>query len=305
MQASAPGKVVLCGEYAVLDGAPAIAMAVDCRATVVVETGGQATLRCVGLGGRADRSLLDCVLNVLGGSDADAGSLVLDTSAFADAASGRKLGIGSSAALCVALVQALSPNLDKRQVMSNAAAAHCDFQGGLGSGIDVVTSAIGGLVLYRRDQANASSLRWPDGLHYVLLWSGVPASTRERIARLDNAGQHASRTALSAAAEAAADAWQTGNAQNVIRSGQAYVAALDTFSVDHGLGIFEAGHANLVQDAMESGVFYKPCGAGGGDIGVALATSRAALDRFAGKVRKTDFVQLDIGMDMQGVRVDT
>ncbi len=34
--ASAPGKVVLCGEYAVLDGAPAICMAVRRRAKVRV-----------------------------------------------------------------------------------------------------------------------------------------------------------------------------------------------------------------------------------------------------------------------------
>ncbi|MDH3305214.1 MAG: hypothetical protein OEM92_08415, partial [Gammaproteobacteria bacterium] len=36
MLASAPGKLVLCGEYAVLDGAPAVCMAVDRRATVTV-----------------------------------------------------------------------------------------------------------------------------------------------------------------------------------------------------------------------------------------------------------------------------
>ena len=34
--ASAPGKVILCGEYAVLDGAPAICMAVDRRARVEI-----------------------------------------------------------------------------------------------------------------------------------------------------------------------------------------------------------------------------------------------------------------------------
>ena len=35
--ASAPGKVILSGEYAVLDGAPAVCMAVDRRARVTVE----------------------------------------------------------------------------------------------------------------------------------------------------------------------------------------------------------------------------------------------------------------------------
>ena len=38
--ASAPGKMVLSGEYAVLDGAPAICMAVDRRTRVTISTSG-------------------------------------------------------------------------------------------------------------------------------------------------------------------------------------------------------------------------------------------------------------------------
>ena len=37
MIASAPGKLIVCGEYAVLDGAAAICAAVDRRAVVTVE----------------------------------------------------------------------------------------------------------------------------------------------------------------------------------------------------------------------------------------------------------------------------
>ena len=42
--ASAPGKAVLSGEYAVLQGAPAIAMAVDCRARVTAAYNRRAVL---------------------------------------------------------------------------------------------------------------------------------------------------------------------------------------------------------------------------------------------------------------------
>ncbi|HEX7719131.1 MAG TPA: hypothetical protein VF389_04940, partial [Woeseiaceae bacterium] len=40
---SAPGKAVLCGEYAVLDGAPAIVMAVNCRARVKLQSTNEAS----------------------------------------------------------------------------------------------------------------------------------------------------------------------------------------------------------------------------------------------------------------------
>ena len=39
VRTSAPGKVILSGEYAVLDGAPAVVMAVDRRARVSVSAG--------------------------------------------------------------------------------------------------------------------------------------------------------------------------------------------------------------------------------------------------------------------------
>ena len=39
ISSSAPGKIIVAGEYAVLDGAPAICMAVDRRAHVNISSG--------------------------------------------------------------------------------------------------------------------------------------------------------------------------------------------------------------------------------------------------------------------------
>ena len=98
---SAPGKVILSGEYAVLRGAPAVVMAVDRRAVVTVEPG-DAEIRCIGLEGRTDTLLVDCVLGALG-RERPAARFTLDTSAFSDGP--EKLGIGSSAALAVSVAQ--------------------------------------------------------------------------------------------------------------------------------------------------------------------------------------------------------
>ena len=181
---SAPGKVVLSGEYAVLRGAPAVAMAVDRRAVVTVEPGAF-TIRCIGLEGRTDTRLVDCVLESLGSERPEA-SLTLDTAAFTDGPD--KLGIGSSAALAAALSAALAPTgSDAERLREAAHRAHREFQQGRGSGVDVAASSAGGIIVFRMQDAAAQSISWPDGLCYSLFWSGRSASTTERVARFDAA----------------------------------------------------------------------------------------------------------------------
>ena len=79
-----------------------------------------------------------------------------------------------------------------------------------------------------------------------------------------------------------------------------YTRALQRFDEVHGLGIFAAGHASLAERAAGDGLVYKPCGAGGGDIGVALATSRASLASFEKTAARSGFTRLELGIDPRG-----
>jgi phosphomevalonate kinase len=303
---SAPGKVVLSGEYAVLDGAPAISMAINRRAVVTLApaSGDNATVRSIGLAGRTERTLFDCAVKAGDFKDTDGCSLVLDTSAFVDAESGEKYGIGSSAALMVALCKALARReAGDDEVREIAAKAHRDFQHGIGSGVDIATSITGGLLEFRMPDARATKLAWPKDLNFALMWSGVTASTRERVDRLAVSDAMPSRSALSDAALTTAAAWQSGSATDVIAAYEGYVKILMSFSVDHGLGIFEAGHDALVQDAFDDGLVYKPCGAGGGDIGIALATDSTQLRGFVERAKESGFKHLDVDIDTQGVQI--
>ncbi len=138
IEVSAPGKLVLFGEYAVLFGAPAAVVAVDRRAIVTLRpfAGNGWEVAAPGLVaqrarlevepdntvrwhdeklGRDAFSLIDTLLRGIG----DSGSIdlvnlpplaaTLDTRAFFESAGGweSKLGLGSSAALTVAFVSAL------------------------------------------------------------------------------------------------------------------------------------------------------------------------------------------------------
>jgi phosphomevalonate kinase len=308
LTASAPGKLVLCGEYAVLDGAPAISAAVGRRAVATIRTADADVVvsrgfrdgrhRFAARDGRVEWCSGDAALPLFEACWAAlpaAGEPVdvsLDTTAFH--AGDRKLGLGSSAALTVALVAALAAWQGSDADVGRAAAfAHREFQGGAGSGVDVATSVAGGLIRFTTGGAR-EPLAWPTGLEAAILWSGISASTREKLARLERAGSLPSRPALAEAANAAAAAWADGEAGAVIAATRGFVAALRAFSHDHGLDVFAAGHAGLAELAETEGLVYKPCGAGGGDIGIVLGDAAERVAAFAERAAAAGFSRLPL-----------
>ncbi len=297
---SAPGKVVLSGEYAVLRGAPAVAMAVDRRARVTVEAGTIET-RCVGLEGRTDTRLLESALQALDVARPNTG-LTLDTAAFSDGPD--KLGIGSSAALAVALAVALAPpDTDAAVATSAAHRAHRQFQHGRGSGVDVAVSLTGGIIVYRMQDATTQPIAWPNGLHYSLFWTGRSASTNERVARFDASAEHPATDALCDSSAALALAWESGSADDVLSGYVSYIVALTEFDRAHDLGIFDGGHSQLATN--EPGLIYKPCGAGGGDVGIALSRDERHLEQFAARAADRGVRRLGISVDYRGAGEDS
>lgn len=307
--ASAPGKVVLSGEYAVLDGAPAVCVAIDRRARVEVDEIDAAWHRVTAPGftdaegrfvfddgeltwlqGGAEFDLVEAVIASVGMATDRGLSIKLDTQDFIE--DGTKIGIGSSAALTVALVAALR---NSGEVLDDALTAHRVFQKGVGSGLDIATAVCGGLIEFRGGEI--TSLDWPSGLACRFVWTGVAASTREKLRRLAGAGRFDSRADLARSATELAAAWRSSDA--LLEAYPAYIESLHRFSVDHDLGIFDAGHDTLVREAAAAGHVYKPCGAGGGDVGVLLGRSEEGLDEFVARHCR----QLQCAMDPLGVEL--
>lgn len=326
--ASAPGKVVLCGEYAVLEGAPAISMAVQRRARVQVAASAY-DFHTVSSPGLHDKTLAfrdndEGAIHWLDGTPAKADSalleqvwhcvqpppaylaLTLDTREFFDEASGTKLGFGGSSALAVALTAALMRRGGRKNDVYRAAAlAHRNFQAGRGSGVDVATANCGGVIGFSMRCERPTRLQWPDGLHFGLLWCGKSARTIGKLAKLERftRGGGAARSAarLADAAAEVYETWQQGNSAATVEALRSYTVTLQQFSIDHDLGVFDAGHQELFEESLDRDLIYKPCGAGGGDIGIVFALQSAAIADFAERARPRGFERLDILPDALGV----
>jgi phosphomevalonate kinase len=239
----------------------------------------------------------------------------IDSSQFMQGRGGLKLGLGSSAAVASSLVAALQqlPRIVgdvPTDMITLAAAAHKEYQGGRGSGVDIAASMTGGIIRYQMHADRKSSAAgWPDGLLFRFLWSGKAAVTTEHIdkyaAGKRTSGAGSARTALIEAAREVARQWSGSPVAELLKTLAAYTGLLRRFSDEYQLGIFAAGHDTLTGLASDCGIVYKPCGAGGGDIGVAMTSDESSLSGFCQQAVQHGFTLLDVLPDWHGVVVET
>lgn len=265
-RAAAPGKVVLSGAYAVLEGAPALVFAVDRYA--IADTSALASF--VGPEVRA----------ALGDTPAPA----VDVSQLRDEHG--KIGLGSSAAVLVATLAALE--LERRGptddaalasiVFERALEAHARAQGG-GSGVDVAAATYGGLFAFQRSsgQLRVSRLTLPPGTCVEVWASGVPASTAGLIQRVRGVEQQAPRvyrSLLSQQAEAARQAEAAlvhADSERLLRALRQQREVLAELGAQASAAIVTPEVSELAQLAKEAAML--PAGAGGGDIAVYVGTA--------------------------------
>lgn len=353
IEAQAPGKLVIAGEYAVLEGAPGLAVAVDVRASaritsvagpgnqlVVPDTGESFRFRWVpGSGPRWEGNspgafglpLEACaeIMTARGllprASELPACQIELATAAFHQIGNDGqrvKLGLGSSAAIVVALTGALlrlagGPALSRQELIAICCEAHRRLQGGSGSGIDVATAITGGAVAIdfscqsgpeaRVPQAHPVS--WPRRLCLVAVWSGQSASTPAMLGRLwafreRDALRFASHMErLGANAGQAAAAWRAEDLSGLLSAITGYESGLRQLDEAAGIGIFSPAHERLRAIALKHGAVYKPSGAGGGDFGIALTDSRTVEQALRAGYAAAGFAVLDAELCAPGVSV--
>lgn len=328
IETSAPGKLFLIGEYAVLDDAPALLTAVDRRAHVCLTpaTDGHWQLSADNLGIRAmdlgpegaipgdagpetrqKLRVFDAVLRTVNArlsTPLPAQHVAIDTTDFAR--DGHKLGLGSSAAVAAALTCALGrlggqywPQAELTQL---AIDAHRTAQNGAGSGGDVAVAVYGGLIIYRRDQTPIA-LDWPRSLVGMAVVTGDGASTPDLVARVralaDN--QPAAYKQAMDALTGLADRVQQSlsDTTDFLNLADDYFRALGLLDRHAGAGIISHRHHELHALAAQHHAVFKSSGAGGGDVGL-LFVERGANEtavRSAFDAAGADILPLVFGAD--------
>ena len=337
--ATAPGKMLLLGEYAVLEGCPALSVAVNCRASVSVEPtrSDQHTLESSLLPGRklvfsvrndeliwSDEAaaselglngLLNAWPDVLGDIHAPALAIRLDTSAFYErGGSGMlKLGLGSSAALRTSCSGVFCTLRGEKPGLPALIAGHRAAQGGTGSGVDIATSLNGGAIRVQRidtaEDPNVQRLTLPPSFHFAGVWTGESASTGTMLKQFKRwTGRHADRWQMClltarVICDAAFRAIEDSDSEALVRTIKGYGEWMKALEKSSGLRIYTPGHGFLDTMAARCGCSYKPSGAGGGDIGVVTAASIEELTNFKNCATAEGYQLLSLETDRNGLEV--
>ena len=313
--ASAPGKLVLCGEYAVLVGAPALVVAVDRRVSCALSPRREGGWRFASTGFTAHeahskaevfRAAADTVPGLVRHAiAADAAPEHLDVAIDSSPCylNGVKLGVGSSAAMVAAVVAALAALGGEAPSLPQLYDLHAAFQGG-GSGLDVAAAVTGGVIRYQ--ERRIAPVRWPSSICTAFVFTGTGTRTPELLARFDawrGSGRRPALERLADAAQQVADC--TVNAESVIAALGEYTAVLQRFDRIARIGIFGPGHRLAHSVAEHHGIIYKPCGAGGGDTGMAVAEDPEAVAVFERDVRSAGLTVVPMEIAFDGLTVRT
>uniref|UniRef100_A0A7C4BBI5 Mevalonate kinase n=1 Tax=Thermofilum pendens TaxID=2269 RepID=A0A7C4BBI5_THEPE len=315
-KASAPGKVILFGEHFVVEGQPAIAVAVSLRARVTARPVDESriTVSSVNLGIQhdfdfesPDRSsplypITHATILTMEELSTRRGFQIRVDSSIPPAA-----GMGSSAAVAVATVKAVAAALGhdlERERVSRIAFEAERLVHGKPSGIDNTVATYGGAIAYRKGEGFLNLEVDFSPVSLVLADTGKPRRTGELVQKVLNlkaAFPQVIEPLYYAAGRLAVEA-----AKMMERGDFEAVGVL--MNVNHGLlsaiGVSTAEVEQLVYAARQAGALgAKLTGAGGGGFIVALCRREdtgkvvSALERLSPRV-------FAVSVEKEGVRLE-
>lgn len=265
---SAPGKLLLLGDYAVVYGYPCLVTAVNKRLNVSVEIINAEEDEIITPQVKESRFVLETIAYIK-----EKFSIIKNVKITTQGDFSHQVGLGSSSAVTVATAEALnrlfSLNLSKKDIFEISYTVNLLIQG-VGSGFDIAAATYGGTLEYVKGGTTLNSLTL-NSLPLVVGYSGVKADTPYYIRKVAEAFKNKKeeltemfeevRTYVSQAKEGLVQG-------NFISVGQAMTK---NHQVLQRLGVSIPKLDAMVEESIKAGAWgAKLSGAGGGDCMIAL-----------------------------------
>ncbi len=312
--ASAPAKVILFGEHFVVYGSPAILASVDRRITVMAKTAehnkvfirsdiaeGEFSGDTVKGSGNAEvvlRPLYNAIRQVLSDNKYKHG---LEIEVGSDIPHG--IGLGSSAASCVATVAAtcsLFEQPDRQSVCEKAVEAERLIHKN-SSGADCYISTFGGLIYYSRSEG-FSKIKSGAEMQIVIADTGIKHSTGDLVSNVKNLKERNEQEFSKLMEQArsicsrARSAIEAGNISQIGALMNENQVLLSKIGVSHEVA------NRLIEIALKSGALgAKVTGAGGGGAIIALAADKHDRTAIASSIKEAGYSAFEAKIDYDGL----
>jgi len=330
MITSAPGKLVILGEYAVLEGFKAVSMAVNRR--VYCERTKNNKITVSGLNSKQLNVFVKLNKAIITGPDKykfklaqqlfntalahkfkiPNGDYKLDSRELYRNKS--KLGLGSSGALTVALAaQLFDQPQDKNKLFEFALVAHRAYSGNKGSGIDVATSCFGGIIEYEliNSKPKINQINSSDILENNLLVidTGKSQNTRDYLEKVKNLKIHNSdlyfkifENLKDQAENLKNNLFKQDNFTNFQAALEQNNQALLKLEQTADIKIFSHEILDIINLSKQFGGSAKPSGAGGGDLVLAFIPKAQRTD-FLTRLEQSSYSHIPASVDHNGVLI--
>lgn len=324
-KASAPAKIILFGEHFVVYGNPAILAAIDKRISVHARTlfhnDDKIVIRSdIGVageykqngdffnlleGGVEAKAVLDplygAVMQVL--STRNEKKMGIEVSILSTVPLG--IGLGSSAASCVATVAAVDLLFEKNTSRQHVCEIAIESERQIHkrtSGADCYVSTFGGLIQYQGKSKSFEKIETKRSLPLVVASTGIKHKTSDLVMAV-NRFKEENKTVFDSLAEQARDicsqAWaaiESGNGDRIGELMNENQILLQQIGISH-----ERVH-DIINICNKAGAIgAKITGAGGGGAIVALASSKLESIKIASQLKEAGYQSFEVEIDYKGL----
>lgn len=348
-----PGKLIILGEYAVLEGADALVASINRYVTVEITSAGDdvcqisssltsSPLRiwvdkngnCEPEQGQSEDliskmqfslAIINRICSHIVKSGLPIQPFLIKIDTFQFYLGKNKLGLGSSAALTVALIVSIVNHLgieekvfpEKYTMFRFACDTHFFAQGNKGSGIDIAASIFGGINVFNMNSSNPgerspqiSSVSELPGLFMLPVWSGISFSTSKLLSQVEIFRAHhesdyrETMSRLVTLSGSGCDTYTDNNLSDFLDILHDYYEVLKEFSAKSKIPIISDIHNKIANIVSNTGGVYKPSGAGGGDLGIVFSDSEKTLESVQKDLFQNNIKTLELGISQTGATIE-